>query len=229
MPTLAETMAELERYGKPTHRKTYNRHGFGENAIGVPYSELRPMAKRLKGQHQLALELWDTGVYDARILAAMIADPKQVTPDLLDAWVQGVSDHAVADELSKFAARTAHAREIAEAWSQNPSEWISTAGWDLLGQLALNDTSLPEAYFERYIDQIQREIHDKPNWTRYAMNHALIAFGMRSLNLEGKALAAASAIGKVHVDHGQTSCKTPDASTYIPKAIARKGHLLQIG
>jgi 3-methyladenine DNA glycosylase AlkD len=226
MPTLAEAMAELESYGKPTHRKTYVKHGLGDNTIGVPYSELKPMAKRLKGQHKLALELWDTDVYDARILAAMIADPKQATPEMLNAWARSLANHAVADELSKFASKTAHARTMAEAWAQDAGEWISTAGWDLLGQLALNDKALPDSYFEPYIDQIEGEIHSKPNRTRYAMNSALIAFGTRSPALEGKALAAASAIGEVYVDHGQTNCETPDACAYIQKVVAKKGHLV---
>ncbi|MEO6710566.1 MAG: DNA alkylation repair protein, partial [Planctomycetota bacterium] len=70
----------------------------------------------------------------------------------------------------------------------------------------------------RLLARIEREIHDAPNRTRYAMNSALIGIGMRSNALERQAIAAATRIGTVAVDHGSTDCKTPDAASYIPKA-----------
>src|SRR5690606_9248984 len=130
-------------------------------------------------------------------LAGMIADPKQATPDMLQTWADSLDNHGQCDELSKFASKTPHTRAMAEKWSQDSCEWISTVGWNLLGQLALTDKSLPDSFFEPYVAQVEREIHDKPNRTRYAMNGALIAFGMRSAGLEARALAAGNAIGEV--------------------------------
>lgn len=226
MPTLAETMAELESYGKPNYRKIYARHGIGDNLFGVAYSDLKPMAKRIKTDHALALALWDTDNYDARILATMIADPKQATPDMLEHWVTTHDNYGLSDAVSSFAARTPHAKAKAEVWSQQADEWISTSGWNLLGQLALNDKTLPDSYFERYLEQIQREIHGRPNRTRYAMNNVVIAIGTRGPALEGKAIAAATAIGDINIDHGETGCKTPEACSYIRKTVERKGYLV---
>lgn len=73
-----------------------------------------------------------------------------------------------------------------------------------------------------YLETIERDIHQRANRVREAMNSALIAIGMRSPALEEQALAIAAAIGKVHVDHGDTGCKTPDAAAYIHKARARQ-------
>ena len=227
MPTLSETMAELEHFGSPNIRKIYLNHGFGDHTFGVKYGDMKPLAKRIKTDHALALQLWETGNHDARILAGMIADPKQATPEMLDAWAHSQTNYAQSDELSKFVSKTPHARVMAEKWAQERGEWVSTVGWNVLGQLALTDKSLSDSFFEPYIAQIEREIHDKPNRTRYAMNGALIAFGMRSANLEAKALAAGKAIGEVHVDHGQTGCETPDACSYIQKAVEKKGHVVK--
>ena len=227
MPTLSETMAELESFGSPNVRKIYSRHGCGDVSFGVKFGDMKPLAKRIKIDHSLARQLWDTGNHDARILAAMIADPKQTTPELLDSWVRDLTNYGLTDELPKLVIRTPHAKAMAETWLQDASEWVSTVGWNVLGQLALTDKSLPDSFFEPYIAQIEREIHGKPNRTRYAMNGALIAFGMRSANLEAKALATGKAIGEVYVDHGQTGCETPDACSYIQKAVEKKGFFVK--
>lgn len=226
MPTLADTMAELERYGSPGVRNIYKRHGAGDNLFGVKFGDLKPMAKRIKTDHALALELWDTGNFDARSLAAMIADPKKATSEMLEHWVRTHDNYGHSDAVSGFAAKTPFAKAKAEAWVQEPGEWVSSTGWNLLGQLALHDKTLPDSYFERYLEQIRRDIHSKPNRTRYAMNNVVIAIGARSTALEGKAMAAATAIGDIAVDHGQTGCLTPDACTYIRKTVERKGHLV---
>ena len=84
-----------------------------------------------------------------------------------------------------------------EAWVDSPNEWISSAGWNLLGQLATNDPTLSDGFFEPYLAQIQAEIHTRPNRTRYAMNNALIAIGVRNHSLENEALVTAGLVGVV--------------------------------
>ena len=84
------------------------------------------------------------------------------------------------------------------------------------------DSDLTEAELEDYLDTIESRIHGSRNRTRYSMNSALIAIGIRSPRLERKAQAAARRIGEVQVDHGETGCKTPDAAAYIEKAVAKK-------
>jgi 3-methyladenine DNA glycosylase AlkD len=226
MATFADTMSELERLGSTNIRNIYRRHGAGENVFGVKFGDMKPLAKRIKTDHALAIQLWDTGNYDARMLAAMIADPKQATSDLLEHWVRSHDNYGHSDAVSGFAAKTVYIKAKAEAWSQESSEWISMTGWNLLGQLALRDKSLPDSYFEQYLKQIEREIHDKPNYTRYAMNNALIAIGTRNLSLEKRALAVGREIGDLRIDHGETGCVTPDACAYIRKTVDRKGYLV---
>ena len=101
------------------------------------------------------------------------------------------------------------------------NEWTGRAGWHLIALLALHDPSLPDAYFEPYLDFISREIHARKNRTREGMNNAMIAIGIRDEALQARAIETAQKVGKVHIDHGDTNCKTPDAIPYILKARAR--------
>ncbi len=218
--TLAEAMKELESCGTAQTRKTYARHGVGEKMFGVSYANLYKMQKKIKVDHGLAQQLWATGVHDAQILATLIADPAQTTDSQAEAWAKVVGNYVTMGMLMRFLAKTPLARKKAEKWNKSKEEWIGAAGWGLVAQLALNDRSLPDEYFDPYLETIERDIHKRKNRARYEMNGALIAIGLRNGKLEKKALAVAKKIGKVEVDHGETACKTPDAADYIAKALA---------
>jgi len=86
----------------------------------------------------------------------------------------------------------------------------------------MKDSSLSDDYFSDLLSTIETNIHQAKNRTRYSMNNALIAIGIRNPLLQKKATAAAKRIGTVHVDHGETGCKTPDAVSYIIKTVQRK-------
>ncbi|MGH9662780.1 MAG: DNA alkylation repair protein [Bryobacteraceae bacterium] len=221
--TLAETMKTLESLGTEQNRKIYRRHGAGDNQFGVSFANLYKLQKQIKSDHALAEALWQTGNVDARSLALLIADPRAMTEKQLDAWAGGVTAGGHADLLARYVVSASpHARGRAEAWARSKEEFVGQAGWDVLGILAMKDPSLPDAYFEKYLVTIEKQIHKAKNRTRYAMNGALIGIGMRNAKLRKLALAAAARIGKVVVDHGETNCKTPDAAAYIRKSAARR-------
>jgi hypothetical protein len=95
-----------------------------------------------------------------------------------------------------------------------------------MAALALNDEGLDDRYCAEQIALIADGIHARPNRTRFNMNNALIAFGVRNPKLEKKARAAAKKIGRVEVDHGETGCRTPDADAYITRTLThRKGRV----
>lgn len=220
---LQETLHQLESLGTEQTRKTYRRHGVKGNAYGVSYAHLEKLKKAIKKDHALAVELWATGNHDARILATMIADPKAMTSEDLDAWVGDLGDYVVTDAFSKLAAGSPLVREKIDRWTAADHEWIESAGWNLLAHLAMGqDGGLPDDDYEKHLEVIARDIHNRKNRVRHSMNSALIAIGGRNERLMEKALAAAAKIGKVEVDHGETGCKTPDAAEYIRKMVARK-------
>ncbi len=213
-------LEQLKALGTEQARKTYRRHGVSGEQYGVSYADLKNLKKKIKVNHDLAEQLWVSGVHDARVLASTIADPQRADNALLEAWANDLENYVLTDAFTAYVAQTALAREKIEQWTQSDHEWIGATGWSLLGHFAINDKSLPDDYFEPYLLTIERDLHHRKNRVRHAMNNALIAIGGRNPQLEEKALAVAQTIGKVIVDHGQTNCKTPDAAAYIAKTKA---------
>jgi 3-methyladenine DNA glycosylase AlkD len=220
---LESLLTELRELGRESTAATYRRHGATGEVLGVSFAHLGKLAKRLGRDHSLARRLWLTGIADARLLAAMVADPAAMTSQEIEAWIDAAATHVPIDALVQHVAATMPARrELAAAWTASPDEWRGRAGWQLLAQLALTDSELPDSFFVPYLEIIRREIHARPNRAREAMNGALIAIGVRSAELETAALAVAAAIGPVAVDHGDTACKTPDAADYIRKTLEHR-------
>jgi 3-methyladenine DNA glycosylase AlkD len=219
--TLDQALQQLEAAGSAQTRKTYARHGAGPKMFGVSFSFLGKLTKQIKRDHTLALDLWASGWLDARLLATMVADPQQATAKLLDAWVAECDNRGIVGALSNLAASTAWAETVAAKWCADAREFVAVAGWDVVARMAMNST-LPDTKFADLLKTIERDIHGAQNGVRYAMNGALIAIGVRNDKLEKLAVAAAKRIGTVEVDHGDTSCKTPDAVAYIAKTKARR-------
>ena len=217
-----EALQQLENLGTEQNRKIYRRHGVGADLFGVSYANQNKLAKAIKRNHSLAQELWATGNHDARVLAALVADPAQADADLLDSWVNDLDSYVITDAFSGFVGKTPLAYDKAGEWCGSPAEWPGRAGWHLVAHLALKNRDLPDDYFIAGLDTIERGIHSGKNRVRDAMNNALIAIGIRNDALEPLALAAAARIGKVAVDHGETGCKTPDAADYIRRTLARR-------
>lgn len=211
-----EVMQQLESSGSEQTRKTYRRHGINGEMFGVSYATHGALKKKIKVDHDLALKLWATNNHDAQVLATMIIDPKLMSASLLDEWVKSLDSYAITDAFAKAAVQAPSAQKKFEKWMNSKNEWTACAGWTMLGQSAAN-AELADSYFEPYLETIEREIHSRPNRVRYVMNSALIAIGSHREGLQKKALAVAEKIGKVEVDHGDTSCKTPDAASYILK------------
>jgi 3-methyladenine DNA glycosylase AlkD len=87
--TIQQAVAELKKLGTDQNRTVYQRHGVGDKLYGVSFANLKNLKKEIKTDHELARRLWATGNHDARILATMIADPEEATPELLDSWKDG--------------------------------------------------------------------------------------------------------------------------------------------
>jgi 3-methyladenine DNA glycosylase AlkD len=217
-----DLLLELEMVGTEQNRKVYLRHGVKGYQFGVSFANLKRFAKRIGSNTPMAEMLWCSGVHDARVLATMVADSQTIMECLLDRWLDDLDNYILTDAFSDMVARTRFALKKANEWSASTQEWVGAAGWNLIAQLALHDSSLQDVYFLEKLADIEKHIHQRPNRTRYSMNNALIAIGVRNPELESKALALSDRIGSVQVDHGDTSCKTPDAREYILKTIQHR-------
>jgi 3-methyladenine DNA glycosylase AlkD len=217
-----EVLQQLEAMGTAQNRKVYTRHGVGQNQFGVSVANLKMLKKKIKVDQALAQSLWETGNHDARMLAAMIAAPKQIDDQTLEAWGRDLDNYVIADVFSGLVSQSLLARQKMEMWTEAESEWVGQAGWNLLAHLAMKDETLADGYFRPYLAIIERDIHRRKNRVRYSMNSALIAIGIRNEILQAEAIAVAQKIGQVEVDHGETNCKTPEAIEYIKRTVARK-------
>lgn len=220
---LATAMARLEAAGTEQSRAIYRRHGAHDPLFGVSFAVLHALAREAKRDHALARGLWATGNYDARLLACMVADPAVTTEADLDAWLADIDVYVLVDMfVGSLASQVPGVRQRADRWSASPRDWTAQAGWDLYGQLAMNDPDLDDGFFLDLIGRIEAGIAVAGNRTRHSMNGALIAIGIRNVALRAAAEAASARIGPVVVDHGKTGCVTPAAVPYIEKAWARK-------
>lgn len=219
--TLNETMTALEAEGTAQNRKVYTKHGAQEPMFGVSFATLGVLQKRIKVDHALALELWETCNHDARVLATMIADPSRLDDTLAEKLRTDLNSAPLADLVARLLARAPNPWRWIEPWTASPHDWTGQLGFDLIAHRALQDTECPDDWFLAQLARIETELHTRANRTRHAMNNALIAIGGRGGELQDAALAAADRIGKVVVDHGDTSCKTPDARGYILKMAER--------
>ncbi|MEN8152775.1 MAG: DNA alkylation repair protein [Acidobacteriota bacterium] len=217
-----EIINELKKKGSEQNRKKYRRHGVKNEVYGVSFTNLKRIAVKIKNNNFLAEQLWNTGNHDARMLAVKIVDPKKILEVDIDSRVSDLDNYIITDAFSEVISKTMFARKKMEKWVNSENEWTASAGWNILAHLAMEDNDIPDDYFVSYMKIISEEIHNKKNRVKYSMNNALIALGIKNKKLNGHALKIGKYIGKVTVDHGDTSCKTPDAVDYINKAFERK-------
>src|SRR3712207_2066935 len=131
--TATEVLAELQPLGKESYRKILLNHGVREPVFGVSVENLKKIQKRIKRDHDLALALYDTGVYDAMYLAGLIVDPPKMTKKDLRRWVDGAnSNQLCAYTVAWVAAGSPHGWETALKWIDAKDVRHAVAGWATL-------------------------------------------------------------------------------------------------
>ncbi|MFO0891939.1 MAG: DNA alkylation repair protein [Isosphaeraceae bacterium] len=220
----SEIVEELRALGSPSIKKVLLKHGAREPFFGVKVEDLKKIQKRIKTDHQLALELYDTGISDAMYLAGLIADDARMTKKDLENWVRKASWSMISEfTVPWVAAGSKHGLELARKWIDSDKENIAAAGWcTLSGVVSIReDGDLDLGVLKGLLRRVAETIHQQPNRVRYVMNGFVIAVGCYVAPLTEEAIKTARAIGKVSVDVGETACKVPDAVDYIRKVEAR--------
>jgi 3-methyladenine DNA glycosylase AlkD len=220
-----EVMAELKKFGSEQTKKTFLKHGAKEPFFGVKVGDLKTLQKKIKKDHALALELYDTGNSDAMYLAGLIADPEVATKAQLNKWAKGAYWYMLSCfTVPWVASESPHGRELALDWMDSDKEMVAAAGWATYGSLVAitPDAELDLAEIEKLLTRVKNEIGSAANRVRQAMNNFIISVGGYVAPLTAKAKTIAKAIGEVEVDVGDTSCQIPDACEYIEK-IEKRG------
>ena len=193
--TLDAALAELQRQADPARLAGMARFGIDtDRALGVPMPAIRSLARRQRN-HTLALELWATGIHEARILASLVDEPKRVTHEQMDAWSAEFNSWDLCDQVcSNLFSRTPYAVECAFAWSEHQPEFEKRAGFVLMAALAVHDKKAPDALFLAFLPALVRGSTDERNFVKKAVNWALRQIGKRNETLRSAAMDTARQI-----------------------------------
>ncbi|HYK73004.1 MAG TPA: DNA alkylation repair protein [Pseudoneobacillus sp.] len=217
-------MQELEALGKERMKKIYISNGAHEPLFGVATGTMKPLAKIIKKNQPLAEQLYATGNYDAMYFAGIIADPKIMTEEDFERWIDGayfymLSDYVVAVTLSE----TDIAQAVADRWIVSGEELRMSAGWSCYCWLLGNrkDSEFSDSKIACMLDQVENTIHEYPDRTKSSMNNFIFTVGIHYLPLHEKALETAKAVGPVEINRDKKKSSILLASENIQKEIDR--------
>ena len=179
----------MEHRGSEENRKGMARYGIVvDRAFGVDMVWLRSLAKRIGRNQELAIQLWASGMHEARILATIIADPQKVDKAMMEMWVRDFYSWDMCDQCcSNLFYRCKGVWDIVPEWCRRDEEFVRRAGFVLIAVLAVKDKKAPSSAFVPFIRLIEEGCHDDRNNVKKAVNWALRQIGKR--DLEGHALA----------------------------------------
>jgi 3-methyladenine DNA glycosylase AlkD len=183
----------LKRNSTKATRDGMARYGIpSDNALGVSVANIRVLAKRLGRNHELAAALWETGVYEARMLTSFVDEPERVTPAQMERWCRDFDNWAICDTLCfHLFDRTPHAWHMVAKWCNRREEFVKRAAFALLASLAVHDKRAADAPFAESLHFIERAATDERNFVKKGVSWALRTIGRRNLALNAAAVTVA--------------------------------------
>jgi len=218
---LKEVMTALAAKGSESTKRIFLRHGAQEPFFGVKVADLKVIAKPLRGEQALALELFATGNGDAQYLAGMVIDGAKMTRVQVQAWADRAAWRMISGTIVPWvASEHPDGLALAREWIDSPREHVAIAGWASLGALVtvIPDERLSVKELGTLLDRVAKTLPGAPDRVRQVMNYFVIACGAYVAPLGAKAIATARKLGQVEVDVGDTDCRIPDAESYILKS-----------
>ena len=197
--SLDEILSRLRSLSNPESVAGMARFGINpKNTYGVSIPSLRKIARELGTNHDLAQQLWASGVHEAKILAAMVDDPEKVTESQLERWARDFDSWDVCDQCcSNLFDRTRFAYQKAAQWSTREEEFVKRAAYALMAALAVHDKSALDTKYLEFLPLIKRGSLDERNFVKKAVNWALRQIGKRNRRLNRAAIATAKEIHKL--------------------------------
>jgi 3-methyladenine DNA glycosylase AlkD len=192
-PQVQAAIAWLEKKSTARDRSNLGRFGINAtNALGVSVANIQVLGKRLGRSHQLALALWDTGCYEARLLTSFVDEPARVTPAQMDRWCRDFDNWGICDTVCfHLFDRTPHAWGKVAQWSDHPGEFVKRAAFALLASLAGHDKNATDEQFLATLRLIERAAIDERNFVKKGVSWALRRIGRRNSVLNTAAVTLA--------------------------------------
>jgi 3-methyladenine DNA glycosylase AlkD len=201
----SQALAWLKVHGSQRNAEGLARYGIvAKRAFGVPMGALLSLSKKLGKDQALALALWESGWYEARLLAALVGDPQLVTRRQMDAWAASFENWGDCDTVCfKLFDRSPFSWECAPKWTASPKEFVKRGGFALMACLALHDKSASDKDFLAFLPLIEKGACDERNFVKKGVSWALRAIGQRNLALNDASLAVAKRLAASR----ETACK----------------------
>ena len=199
MTSVKDVLDKLQSKAQPEQLKGMAKYGMTvEQRLGVSVPDMRKLAKEIGRDHKLALDLWRTGIAEARIVAAMVGDPDKLTEEQMEEWVKGINSWDVCDQVCMNLFEKNHLawKKIVD-WSEREEEFVKRTAFSLIACLAWHDKKASDEKFIELFPVIIRGATDERNFVKKAVNWALRNIGKRNLSLNKAAINTAREIQRL--------------------------------
>jgi 3-methyladenine DNA glycosylase AlkD len=222
VPTLEEVLRQLESLSNPAIRAHNAKNGAGDKQFGVKHGDIRVLAKKIKGDHRLALSLWETGNIDAQYLAILLIKPKDLSAKEVDRLVRCVTFAWVADWLSNYVVKQHPDKEaLRQEWMAADHRWAARAGWHLTAERVVkapDGLDLPGL-----LDRLEAEMGSADPVVQWTMNSTLAEIGIHAPELRKRAVAIGEKLGVYRDYPVSKGCTSPFAPIWINFMVSRQG------
>lgn len=220
--TLQEALDTLKSLGNETVRVHNRKFGAGENQYGAKLGDIRKLAATMKADHQSAMDLYDSGIIDAQLLAVLLIKPKKLSLDELDRIVRAATFSQVADWVNAYLVKEHPEKETLRVrWMADEDPWAARAGWGLTsGRVARSPEGID---LKALLDRIEAEMPTAPAPTQWTMNSCLANIGIHHPTLRKRALAIGERLGIYRDYPVSKGCTSPFAPIWINEMVRRQG------
>lgn len=219
--TLSDALDRLKALGSDKLRAQNVKRGVTGEQYGVKMGDIRTVAKEIKTDHGLALQLWEQGSFEARLLAILVMKPKQLSADELDRMVRSNNLGQVADWLGSYVVKVHPAKEpLRQSWMESTHPMAARAGWGLTAERIANDADGIE--LSALLDRIEREMPGAAPESQWTMNTTLACIGIHHPEHRARALAIGEALGIYRDYPTSPGCTSPFAPIWINEIVRRQ-------
>ena len=196
MANLNSILDKLQKKRNPDNLKGMSNFGIStENALGIKIITLREIAKETGINTKLSFDLWDSGFHEARILASMIANPNEITKQIINNWVEDIYSWDLCDQCcNNLFRKTRFAIDYSFIWTKREKEFVKRAGFVLIALLSVHNKSLRNEDFQKYFPLIIKYSKDERQFVKKAVNWSLRQIGKRNFYLYSEAIETAETI-----------------------------------
>ncbi|MEO5758951.1 MAG: DNA alkylation repair protein [Mesorhizobium sp.] len=220
--TTDQIVLHLRAIGTAENRAGMARFGINTtSALGIGNSDLRPIARKLKRNQERSLVLWDSGIREARLLAAFTGEPRKITVEQCRRWAADFDSWEIVDSVSDLFVETPFWRDLIDEFADDEREFVRRTAFAMLAWSAVHLKKEPDAVFVAYLPLIETHAGDARNFVRKAVNWALRQIGKRSIGLHAPALALAQKLAASADKTARWVGKDAEKELSAPKTLER--------